>query len=95
MIKKHILISALALALLIPAFVLAGHYHGGHGYVMKSWNMNELDTDGNGVLSFDEFVAPNVEKWRSAFDMIDDNGNGELEKSEWKALLDVHGVKSK
>lgn len=92
--NKLILISALAFAIAIPAFVVAGHYHDGHGYAMKSWNMNDLDADGNGLLSFEEFVALNMERWRSAFDMIDENGNGELDMAEWKALQDVHGVKS-
>lgn len=92
--KKFLLISALSLAIAIPAFVFAGNYHGGHGYAMKSWNMDDLDTDGNGVLSFDEFVAPNMDKWRSGFNMVDENGDGDIDGAEWKALQEMHGVSS-
>jgi hypothetical protein len=93
MIKKYLLISAIAFAIAIPVLVVAGNYHGGHGYAMKSWHMDDLDTDGNGFLSFDEFVAPNMDKWRSGFEMIDENGDGELDRAEWKALQEMHGVK--
>lgn len=91
--NKILLICALAFAIAIPAFVVAGNYHGGHGYAMKSWNMNELDTDENGLLSFDEFVAPNMDKWRSGFEMVDENGDGELDRAEWTALQEMHGLK--
>ena len=45
------------------------------------------------MLTFEEFTAPNVEKWRSGFDMIDTNGDGEVGVDEWDAFTEVHGMK--
>ena len=91
--KKIFIISVLALAITIPAFVLAGHYQGGHGFNIKSWNMDDLDTDRNGVVDFEEFVAPSMEKWQSGFDTVDTNGDGDIDGMEWNKLREMHGVK--
>ncbi|BBO71946.1 hypothetical protein DSCA_58760 [Desulfosarcina alkanivorans] len=82
------------LALTLPPLALAGHHYGGHGNMDMVWDMAALDTDGNGRLTFAEFIAPNMEKWRSGFDMIDTNGDGDLGVDEWNAFLEVHSMKS-
>ena len=85
-------IAALLLAgLLISTLAIAGHYHG-HGYMMPTWDMNEMDADGNGSLTFDEYMNPYKEKMRSGFDMIDVNNDGEIGADEWKKFLEVHGM---
>lgn len=94
MIKKIFLISVLALAIAAPSFVIAGHYHGGHGFNIKSWNMDDLDTDNNGVVDFEEFVAPSMEKWKSGFNRVDTNGDGDIDGMEWMELRELHGVKT-
>lgn len=82
------------LAFMLPSLTLAGHHYGGHGGMSMVWDMTTLDTDSDGVLVFDEFIAPNIEKWRSGFDMIDTNGDGEVGFDEWDAFLKVHSMKS-
>jgi len=93
--KKFFLVTAIALLMMVPVFVIAGHYngyHGGHGYGLKSWNMEDLDTDNDGVVNFDEFKAPSVKMWQSGFDSVDDNRDGVIDNNEWKALQEMHGV---
>jgi Ca2+-binding EF-hand superfamily protein len=55
--------------------------------------MTVLDKDSDDVLTFDEFISPNVKKWRSGFDMIDTDGNGEIGVDEWNVFKEVHGMK--
>ena len=90
---KSIIPVILALALLVPALSLAGHPYGYHGCRTMNWNMDELDADNDGMLTFDEFTAPNLEKWRNGFDMIDANGDGEIDAEEWREFLDVHTMR--
>ena len=80
-------------ALSLPSLTLAGHHYGFHGYGGMVWDMAALDTDNDGVLTFEEFMAPNVTKWRSGFGMIDTNDDGQVGVDEWDAFLDVHGMK--
>ena len=92
MIKKFVIILLMVSAMTIPTITLAGYQHGGYGCMGQNWNMTDLDTDGNGRLTFDEFTAPSMEKWQSGFDMIDTDGSKDISDEEWKAFLDVHGV---
>ena len=91
-LKKYVGIMAIA-ALSLPIIAFAGHHYGGHGNINMVWDMTALDSDSDGVLTFDEFISPNVEKWRSGFDMIDTNGDGEVGVDEWDAFTEVHGMK--
>ena len=59
---KMVATALVILALTMPSLTLAGHHYGGHGDMNMIWDMTTLDTDSNGVLKFDEFIAPNVEK---------------------------------
>jgi hypothetical protein len=90
--KRYAFVLAMA-ALTLPLIAFAGHYYGGHGNMNMVWDMTALDKDSDGVLTFDEFISPNVEKWRSGFDMIDTNGDGEVGVDEWNAFTEVHGMK--
>ncbi len=89
--KGYVIILAIT-ALTVPFIAFAGHHYGGHGNMNMVWDMTALDKDGDAVLTFDEFISPNVEKWRSGFDMIDTNGDGEVGADEWDAFTDVHGM---
>ena len=91
--KKMFATALVILALTLPSLTLAGHHYGGHGDMNMVWDMTTLDTDSNEILTFEEFTAPNVAKWRSGFDMIDTNGDGEVGVDEWNAFTEVHGMK--
>jgi len=93
--KRFFLVSAIALLMMIPVFVIAGNlhgYHGGHGYGLKSWNMEDLDTDNDGFVNFQEFKAPSMKMWKSGFDSVDENRDGLIDENEWKTLQEMHGV---
>jgi hypothetical protein len=92
-INKLAVVMAIAV-ITLPLTALAGHHYGGHGKMNTVWDMTVLDKDSDGVLTFDEFISPNVEKWRSGFDMIDTDGNGQVDVDEWDVFKDVHGMKS-
>lgn len=91
---KTIIAATAIFALTLPSLSIAGHHYGGHGCMTKNWDMTALDTDNDGVLTFDEFSAPNVKKWRSGFEMIDTNGDAEVSVDEWDAFLGMHGMQS-
>ena len=80
------------LMLLLPALTLAGHgYHGhgyyGHGNMMKSWDMNALDTDNDKALTFEEYSENHRKQLRAGFDMIDADKDGVISVEEWKTFL--------
>ena len=91
---KIVVVVAAFFALVPPSLTIAGHHYGGHGCMTKNWDMTALDTDNDGVLTFDEFTAPNLKKWRSGFDMIDTNSDGEIGVDEWNEFKEAHGMKS-
>jgi Ca2+-binding EF-hand superfamily protein len=92
--SKLIAIALFATLLLTASIVFAGHhYHGyGHGCMVSSWDMTEMDTNQDGSLSFDEFSGARMEQLRAAYDMIDANKDGIIDDAEWKNLLRVHGM---
>ena len=93
--NAKIFIAVIAIfALALPSLTIAGHHYGGHGCMSKNWDMTALDTDNDGVLTFEEFSAPNMKKWRSGFNMIDTNGDGEVGAEEWGEFSEAHGMKS-
>jgi Ca2+-binding EF-hand superfamily protein len=56
--------------------------------------MEDLDTDNDGVVNFEEFKAPSVKMWQSGFDSVDENRDGVIDENEWKVLQEMHGVTS-
>jgi Ca2+-binding EF-hand superfamily protein len=71
---------------------LAGHhYHGCHNMT----DMTEMDTNQDGLITFDEFSAPHMEKYRSAFRMLDTDNDEVINQDEWDEFLKVHGFKNK
>lgn len=86
MFSKKFIILLLVSTMAIPTITLAGYHNGGGDYMGQSWNMTDLDTDGNGRLTFDEFTSPSMEKWQSGFDMIDTDGSDDISVEEWKVF---------
>ena len=91
---KYFLIALAVFALVFPALAPAGQYHGYTGHRMGNWDMTALDTNADGVLTFEEFSAPSVDKWRSGFKMIDTDSDGAISPAEWRAFLEVHGMQT-
>ena len=88
---KVFIIAALFSAGLI-GMSMAGHYH--HGYGMKMSAMSDLDTNRDGSISFEEFNAPNTEKMKKAFKMLDTDSDNVISEAEWDDFLRVHGYGS-
>ena len=77
--KKLTILTALAVMVSVP-FALAGE--GGKGHGKHGGKMFERqDTNGDGVISKDEFLASAEKK----FDKMDADGNGSVSKDEAKA----------
>ncbi|CAB1077735.1 hypothetical protein D1AOALGA4SA_5514 [Olavius algarvensis Delta 1 endosymbiont] len=94
---KKLFILTLASAVVIAGFLgisSAGHYYHGHSG-MKMSELSEMDTDNDGVISFEEFSAPHMERYKNAFDMLDSSQNGEIDQVEWTNFLEVHGYGEK
>ena len=62
--------------------------------------LNEVDTDGNGSISFDEFLALMARKMKDtdtdeemveAFKVFDRDGNGLIQKDELKKVMEIMG----
>ena len=90
---KNITVAAVLFAgLLIASVAIAGTYHHGHGCMMPSWVMSEMDADGDGFLTFDEYTDAYKQSLRGGFDMIDENNDGEIGADEWQKFLEIHGI---
>ena len=89
--KSTYFIMTLISAILIASVSFAG-YHYNHGCKMSTWDMTEMDTDGSGSLSFDEYSDAHKKGLRGGFDMIDENKDGEIADDEWQNFLEVHGM---
>jgi hypothetical protein len=93
MSPKPFIISLLALAFFMSSVAIAGHYYG-HGGKMTEWNMGKLDANNDNTLTFEEYSENQRRQLRAGFDMIDTDKDGVISEAEWKAFLEVHGVKS-
>lgn len=88
-------LSAMTIAaslLLASSLALAGHHYHGHGSMMPSWNMNEMDANQDRTLSFEEYRDSQTQQLRAGFDIIDSNKDGVVSEDEWNTFLNVHGV---
>jgi len=64
---------------------------GYHGYDMGMSDMSKVDSDNNNEITFEEFSAPQVDRLRSAFNMLDTDNDGVISKAEYDEFLKVHG----
>jgi hypothetical protein len=91
-----ILFALIASFFILVTFVngtIAGHNY--HGYGMKISEMSDIDRNGDGVITFDEFSAPTVDKLKSGFRMLDTNSDEKISENEWDEFLKVHGFEKR
>jgi hypothetical protein len=89
--KLNLVILSLLSILIVSPTSFAGHHDGGGGCAM-SWDMNAMDTNQDGLLTFDEYSGGKGEKMRKGFDMVDMDNNEVIDQDEWNHLLEAHGV---
>ncbi len=53
-------------------------------------SLTDMDKDGNGSVSFEEFKAVFPNTQQAGFDMLDRDGDGQLSAAEWEAFKDAH-----
>jgi len=88
----------LLLAPLFAAMMIAGLASGSmagynyHGSSMQMSEMSAIDSNNDGMITFDEFSAPTVDRLKSGFDMLDTDNDGKIDRKEWDEYLKVHGI---
>lgn len=80
----------LAMALFLGAVINA--HAGHHGYMMFNSDISDMDTNNDGVVSFEEYSALHSEKLRWGFNALDTDNDGSISANEWETFLKMHGV---
>ena len=80
----------LAFALFLGAVINA--HAGHHGYMMFSSDISDIDTNKDGVVSFEEYSALHSEKLKWEFNTLDTDNDGTISAKEWETFLKLHGV---
>ena len=92
--KSAIMIPGMAilfgLALLVGAVVNvhAGH----HSCSMFNANIDDMDENKDGTVSFVEYAAFHSEQLRWSFNALDSDNDGAISAGEWDTFLKMHGV---
>jgi hypothetical protein len=95
--RKLIPLMAAALLLAAPAMTRAetsaaqNNQQGGNHHQQRDGFMKRIDTNKDGAISKDEFVAAQVER----FSKLDKNSNGILTKDEMRAAREMFAGKGK
>ena len=80
-VKKLVLLSSMAIMLSAPAFAEKGSDDTGH----HGGKMEALDTNGDGMISKDEFMDAHIKR----FEKMDSNSDGNVSMDEIKAYRDL------
>jgi len=78
--------------LLVASISFAGYHYDGHGCMMSTWDMTEMDSNQDNMLSLEEYSDGYQESLKKSFTMIDSNQDGMIDEDEWAKILEVHGV---
>lgn len=89
--KSTYFIMTLISAILIASISFAG-YHYNHGCMMSTWDMTEMDTNQDSMLSFEEYSDSHQESLSESFNIIDTNQDGVVDEDEWTKIREIHGV---
>jgi Ca2+-binding EF-hand superfamily protein len=81
------ILSAIALLIGAAATVNAGH----HGSMFGA-ELSDMDSNNDGMVSFEEYSAYHSEKLRWSFNALDSNNDGSISESEWNTFLKMHGM---
>ena len=88
--KKLFFITAIWAALtFFPAAILIAGY--GHG--MFSNTIDDMDTDSDKRITYDEFKNFQIKDLKAAFNMLDTNHDGFIDEAEWNDFIRVHSDK--
>ena len=79
-------------AILIASITFAGYQYDGHGCMMSTWDMTEMDSNQDNMLSLEEYSDSCQESLSKGFNMIDTNQDGMVDEGEWNEILKIHGV---
>jgi hypothetical protein len=92
--KIALLIPALAIlsafALFVGAMTTANAGH--HGHSMFSSDISQMDTNDDGMVSFEEYSDFHTEQMRWSFNALDADNDGSISTTEWETFLKMHGV---
>ncbi len=67
---------------------IAGHYHHGCGHM---GDMSAMDSNQDGLITFDEFSAPHMKKYKRVFELLDKDGDEVINEDEMNEFMEVHG----
>lgn len=85
--NKVIVLSTLLIFGLAAGVVAMNYDH--HG--MFTASLSNMDADGDGIVSFDEFNNFMSAGNKSVFDALDTNGDDVIDGEEWAYFIEVHG----
>ena len=80
----------LAIALFLGAVINA--HAGPHGYMMFNSDISNMDTNNDGMVSFEEYSALHSDKLRWGFKALDTDNDGSISANEWETFIKMHGV---
>ena len=98
---KTLMTTSLLNVLFLAAQPAIGHHDGPHNNGDKKPSpkqmMRALDTDGDGLISFEEFRLPDKSRGADRLDEADADGDGNISRAEMEAQLNAHveAVKAK
>jgi hypothetical protein len=84
--------SAIFLAATLFLGAVINAHAGHHGCMMFNSNVGDMDTNNDGVVSFEEYSALHSEKLRWGFNAIDTDNDASISANEWETFLRMHGV---
>jgi len=89
--KKLLIFTAVVMFLVGGAVSVSIAGYDYHGSWSGMGDMSKLDVDTDDKITFEEFSAPQMDRLKSAFKMLDTDNDGVISKAEYDEFLKVHG----